>query len=346
MQGDLDWQLAAFHTKYGEVVRYSPEELSFTKEEAWKDIYGHRANPLVKDPVVYNSVKLDGDAATSIFNANHTDHARIRKQLGHAFSEKALREQEPGVQAWVDILMAKLRGIAASQMPTDMVKWLNFTTFDLIGDMALGKSFGCLQDNEYHSWVRGLQEGTKIGPYIRTVATYTDVKRLWRVLAPASVKAARNRHESYVRTNATERLSKGVLMERRDFMSYILKGRDSKDGNGITDKEVAANAGFLIIAGSEAAGTAMSGILFHLLKKPSTMEKMKKEVREAYLKESDIDFTTTAFKIPYTVACISEGMRAFPPGPTIPPRRTPKGCMTTIAGYEVPGWVGTTFLIY
>lgn len=337
MRGQLDWSLKAFHEKYGEVVRFSPEELSFTNDQAWKDIYGHKSNPLVKDPLVYNSVKLGSNGATSIFNADQNSHPKIRKQLAHAFSEKALREQEPFMKAYIDLLMQKLQGVAAAGNPTDMVKWINFTTFDLIGDLALGKSFDCLNNNEYHSWVRGLQEGTKIGPYIRAIATYTDFKRFWRLLAPASIKRARARHEEYVRVNAKERIAKGALEERRDFLSYILK--DKEESGGMSEEEVAANCGFLIIAGSEAAGTAMSGILFHLLKSPDALHKVANEIRNAFSSESDIDFVTTSARLPYTMACISEGMRAFPPGPAIPPRRTAKDGFTTISGYQVPGWV-------
>ncbi|KAL7916750.1 putative cytochrome P450 oxygenase [Trichoderma velutinum] len=335
MSGTFDWKLKSFHEKYGEVVRYSPEELSFTSEQAWRDIYAHKPAPLIKDPMIYNAVKLGADGAFSIFNADEVQHARIRKQLSHAFSEKALRDQEPTLKSYVNLLIQKLHGIASSGQPTDMVRWLNYTTFDLIGDLAIGTSFGCLRDSQYHSWVRNLQEGTKIGPYIRTIATYTDFERIWRLFAPKSIKQARQRHEEYVRLNAEERLSRGVLAERKDFLSYIL-GTGDKDA--LTDKEVAANAGFLIIAGSEAAATAMSGILFHLLKSPESLRLVTKEIRESFNDEAEIDFMTTAARLPYLMACINEGMRSYPPGPTIPPRRTPRGQYTTIAGYEIPSW--------
>lgn len=87
--------------------------------------------------------------------------------------------------------MQKLRGVAASKTPTDMVRWFNYTTFDMIGDLVIGKSFGCLKDSEYHSWVRNLQQDIKIGPYVRTIATYTDLGHFWSILAPASIKHAR-----------------------------------------------------------------------------------------------------------------------------------------------------------
>lgn len=337
MRGELDWKLQSFHSKYGPVVRFSPGELSFTTEEAWRDIYRHKPSPLIKDPIVYNSVKMGADGATSIFNADHDSHVRIRKQLGHAFSEKALREQEPRLKSYVDLLILKLRGVAESQQPTDIVRWFNYTTFDLIGDLAIGKSFNCLQDNEYHSWVRNLQQGIKIGPYIRTIATYTDFNRVWRILAPSAIKKARLNHEIYVRQNAEARLSEGVSEERRDFMSYILKNRGEE--GGITDKEVTANCGFLIIAGSEAPATAMSGITYHLLRNRSALLTLTREIRDALQSEEDIDLSSTSHRLPYLLACISEGMRVYPPTPHIPPRRTPPRTMTRIAGHQVPGWV-------
>lgn len=338
MRGQLDWSLLAFHEKYGEVVRFSPDELSFRSEQACKDIHArHRDAPLVKDPLFYNSVKLGADGAASIFSADPESHPRIRKQLGHAFSEKALRDQEPFMKGYVDLLMDKLRDVAAAGAPADMVQWFNFTTFDLIGDLAIGKSFGCLNDSRYHEWVGGLWKSIKIGPYIRTMATYTDVQRLMRVLAPKSMKEARVKHEQYVRANAQERLDKGVMEERRDFLSYILKNQGEKDG--LTDKEVAANCGFLILAGSETTATALSGVTYYLLKTPAALQRITDEVRNAFASETEINFINASARLPYTLACLTEGLRVYPPGPTLAPRRTPKGCMTNIAGYQVPGWV-------
>lgn len=130
MRGQLDLSIADFHAKYGDVVRFSPDELSFTSEKAWKDIYGYRDQPLIKDPTFYNIVKLGLDGAPSIFNADKYNHPRVRKALAHAFSEKALREQEPFMKGYVDVLIEKLRDIAASGSAADLVQWYNFTTFD------------------------------------------------------------------------------------------------------------------------------------------------------------------------------------------------------------------------
>lgn len=41
-KGQLPFEVAKMHAKYGSVVRISPNELMYSDPQAWKDIYGHR----------------------------------------------------------------------------------------------------------------------------------------------------------------------------------------------------------------------------------------------------------------------------------------------------------------
>jgi cytochrome P450 len=46
------------------------------------------------------------------------DHSRYRKSLAHAFSEKALRDQEPLIGKYVDLLIEKLKERYQQIQPT------------------------------------------------------------------------------------------------------------------------------------------------------------------------------------------------------------------------------------
>lgn len=41
VQGNADKWILSLHAQYGDVVRKSPNELSYAKGEAWTSIYGH-----------------------------------------------------------------------------------------------------------------------------------------------------------------------------------------------------------------------------------------------------------------------------------------------------------------
>lgn len=76
----------------------------------------------------------------------------MRRLLTHAFSSKALQEQEQTLHTYADMLIDKLAGMmrGTQHAIVDMTRWYNFTTFDLIGDLAFGEPFGCLSENKYH----------------------------------------------------------------------------------------------------------------------------------------------------------------------------------------------------
>lgn len=73
------------HARYGDVVRTRPNELSFIGENAWKDIYMHR-----QDHKQMAKAGRPTGGVPSILNAGDADHARQRKLLSHAFSERAV----------------------------------------------------------------------------------------------------------------------------------------------------------------------------------------------------------------------------------------------------------------
>jgi cytochrome P450 len=132
------------------VVFAAPNELCFDEEAAWKDIYGG-ARPghknFHKDPVHVGSIAAVHGAST-ITMANDADHARQRRALSHAFSTKALLEQEYIVKNYVEVFSKKMQEFASQDGIVDVTDWFAYTTFDVIGDMALGEPFGCLENGQ------------------------------------------------------------------------------------------------------------------------------------------------------------------------------------------------------
>jgi cytochrome P450 len=113
-----------FHDKYGPIVRTMPNELVFTDPQAWKDIYGHRQGhpQFHKDPIHVGSVQ-DIPGSTTLTMAGDEEHARQRRALSHAFSQKALLEQESIIRGYVDLFIERLKPFGKTGEGINMCNW-------------------------------------------------------------------------------------------------------------------------------------------------------------------------------------------------------------------------------
>ncbi|PYH70638.1 cytochrome P450 [Aspergillus vadensis CBS 113365] len=325
VRGRLDADIHRFHEEYGPVVRVTHNEVSFITTEAWNKIYGHGHREL---PKVTSSAANPRD----IVSSNTADHNRFRKALSHAFSSKGLQAQEPLINSYVDKLITRLRGIAESQLPADMVKWYNLTTFDIIGDLAFGEPFGGLENSQYHYWVATVFQFIKLLPFIKLRDAYPTIFKLLALVMPKSLLNARKRQQAHTRTIVQKRLDNASKYDRGDFMDSMLRNHHTNDG--LTHEEIVANANVLIIAGSETTATLLCGITYWLLKTPDALEKVTTEVRSTMKSETDVTATLVAAKLPYLQACIDEAFRMYPPVPTGLTRMTIEP--TIISGYKIP----------
>lgn len=93
--GQLHTKLKDLNDQYGDVVRIEPSSLVYRSAQPWKDIYGHRRS-FVKDDKFFIPSPNGPNILTTFDDAGH---ARQRRLLSHAFSERALREQESIIQS-------------------------------------------------------------------------------------------------------------------------------------------------------------------------------------------------------------------------------------------------------
>jgi cytochrome P450 len=121
--------------RYGEVVRISPDELSFLQSQAWRDIYGHgskegRGSAPPKNWKRYGT-EVNGTPSLAAV-PDPTQHARSRKVFTPAFSDRALTMQSSLFTKYADQLVASLKDGGTNDGVFDMVRMYNFTTFDVM----------------------------------------------------------------------------------------------------------------------------------------------------------------------------------------------------------------------
>jgi cytochrome P450 len=147
VSGTLPFDMLALHKRYGPVVRIGPGELAVSDPRAWKDIMGHRGgsssggrgegvDEMAKSDSFY---RPDDYMPTDILNAPREEHALLRRSMAHGFSDRSMREQQPLIKGYIDLLIQRLRDISHRGEVADMAAWYNYTTFDVIGDLAFGE---------------------------------------------------------------------------------------------------------------------------------------------------------------------------------------------------------------
>ncbi|KFY72655.1 hypothetical protein V499_07239 [Pseudogymnoascus sp. VKM F-103] len=317
LSGQLSYHVLELHEKYGDVVRIGPNELSYNNANAWKDIYGFKQGhaQLPKDPNFYTAPP---GGAHSIITTDVAGHSRMRRLVAHAFSEKALREQEPLMKGYMDLFIQRLReNCDDGKNKLDIVSWYNWTTFDIIGDLMFGEPFDCLENVSYHPWVSILFDSIKAATIFSTTSLFPGAQTVIMALAPKKLIETRDYHQNLVVEKVKTRLER--VTDRSDFMTYILRHNDER---GMSIPEIEATANAIMIAGSETTATLLSGVTYHLLKNPETLKKLVGEIRGAFATEEEITLIGVG-KLKYLLAVLDEGLRMYPPVPVGLPRNIP-----------------------
>ncbi|KAL8665269.1 MAG: hypothetical protein Q9168_007732, partial [Polycauliona sp. 1 TL-2023] len=270
----------------------------------------------------------------SILTANDADHSRYRRLLAPAFSNRALREQEPILQHYIDFLVRRLREHASSPSSStvDMVQWFNFTTFDIVGELVLSSSFGNLDEARYDGWISVIFAQFKLAA-IAVVLRFFLQEDVLRALLPKSALQKRKQHAAAANAKIHKRLAVEDEEGRKDIMNYVRR-HQGDDEKGMSILEIEATFRTLLVAGSETTATALSGILGNLLQTPDAMAALVKEVRSSFSHESEI-VASKVEGLPYLNAVIEEGLRMCPPVALGSPRVVPKGGCT-VSGFPLP----------
>lgn len=308
------------HEKYGDIVRTGPNSISVDGTIGWPEVYGHSRGGRPEFPKWKPFFELGDASYTSIFTANREDHRRERRIVAHAFSDAAIKGQEALIMQYIDKLFDHFRKHAEQRIPTDVVRWYNFTTFDIVGDLALGESFHCLDQSDYHPWVTMIFAGIRASSQMQALMKLPYLSWIVKLLISKKDMQKRLDNRQMSHDKVERRLALGPAPnDRKDFMTYILRHNDEK---GMSHAEILGNSEGFLVAGSETTATTLSGCTYYLSTNPVALERLQQEVRTAFPTERDITMLSTA-QLKYLHACIEETLRIYPAAVETPPRVSP-----------------------
>ncbi len=148
LKNNLHTALLDLHQQYGTFVRIGSSDLSISHPDAVELLYGSNSRCIKGQNyelvLPTNSLQL---------MRNVEQHHARRRVWSTAFSDKLLRGYEQRIRPYRRKLIHRLHDISRSDNPgVDIRKWFDLYSFDVMGDLAFGEAFKCLEQGKQH-WV-------------------------------------------------------------------------------------------------------------------------------------------------------------------------------------------------
>jgi hypothetical protein len=133
--------------RFGDVFRVSPNDSSFCSQGAWTSTYTPSTKGVAKILTngFYDMFGLGFDIQSIFTERDPTLAHQKRALFSTVLSAKGLARQEPIMQKNINMFVEKLGKVGNAERGVDMSKWFIYLGFDILGAMAFGESFGCVE---------------------------------------------------------------------------------------------------------------------------------------------------------------------------------------------------------
>ncbi|KAL4778237.1 Tryprostatin B 6-hydroxylase [Aspergillus varians] len=316
-------QLQYLHERYGPVVRIGPSNVSISHPEAVNLIYGHHS-------LCTKSSFYDAGHPMKSLHAyrNREEHDQRRRVWSTGFGDRRLRGYETRVRVHREKLFQRLG--SAAGMTINISDWFNFYSYDVMGDLAFGRSFDMLDSTGNHWAIELLLDGIIAFQYylpswlFRSLVTLPGLSGDWFKFIQFATK------------KLTDRMNDKV--EIPDICASFLAPLDGRNPTTDEFNQLMGDAMLVITAGSDTTATSLTTLLYELVRHPEEVQKLRTELLQIEPDLSGEYPHDRIAQLPHLNGFINETMRMHPPIPSIIPRNTPPAGLT-VNGTYIPGSV-------
>ncbi|EXJ79942.1 hypothetical protein A1O3_08228 [Capronia epimyces CBS 606.96] len=311
----------AWHQKYGDIVRTGPSELSITVPAAV---------PLVLGPGS-KCTKSDWYDMAKPIDSMHTIrvkqvHDARRKIWDLGFNSKALRSYEGRILKYSHQLVDALSRQTGE--PLNATEWFNYYSFDVMGDLAFGKSFDMLSTGKEHFFLQLVHKGQS------PVGIFTPAPWL-AILLKEVPFAMRTFHRFLAWCELQVEERKKINMAEPDVMSYIIDSANKAQNPQEARLWLQADSRLIIVAGSDTTAATLTNAFYYMIKDPVHLKRLRDELDPIRLDDGTFNFKDLQ-GAEYLNAVINETLRLQPPVPSGLYRKTPPEGIS-VNGVYIPG---------
>jgi cytochrome P450 len=264
----LHLYLLEMHKKYGQFVRLDPYGISVTHPDAVEVTMSSRSKCTKSE-----WYEADHPRMSMHTSRNRVVHDQRRRIWSPAFSDKALRGYENRVQKYNDLLIQRLE--ESSGKPMDMAKWFNLYSFDVMGDLAFGASYGCLETGDMHWAIQLLSEGMGM------LGTWMPNWFFRLLLAIPGAAKDHYRMLNYCDEQLQTRIKLQGKLENNDITHTLIEHYNQNKDEESRRMEMFGLQGdtrLIIIAGSDTTAATLVHLFYHIATQKGLIKRLRDEL--------------------------------------------------------------------
>ncbi|KAK7998175.1 hypothetical protein PG989_006215 [Apiospora arundinis] len=322
------------HTKYGPIVRTSPNEVSIKDAASMQRMYSVKGE--FPKAWIYQ-ILVPG--VESVFSTTSIPlHRRYRRLLSAGMSESGLLRHKAAIDGKVRLAIQRMAEETERRGFTDVLFWSMCMTTDIIAELSFGQSFNQLETGERSEYMRtlasvGSSQGIRLAfPTLTRISKYIPfpipiIRKGTEVLAFTRASAAEllRRHYRVVEEEGED--------AKPTLLSKLYKPKPGEEG--LDFEEVRANAQSYIVAGSDTTSNTLTYLIWLVCKHHEVRRRLVDELDTLNDSFEDADLK----KLPYLNQVIEETLRMYSSVPAGLPREVPPEGVE-FCGHWIPG--GTT----
>jgi hypothetical protein len=158
------------HKQYGDYVRLGPRDLSISDVNAVPIVHGV-STKCTKGLWYGAGEHIEGFSLHT--SRDKKDHRERRRVWDRAFNAKVLREYEPRINRHMAMLIQQLDERAGKTLRIN--EWVNFYSFDVMGDIGFSKSFGMLEKGKEDQLIKQLHASMVALGIFRNITWFTNL---------------------------------------------------------------------------------------------------------------------------------------------------------------------------
>ncbi|CAN9121715.1 unnamed protein product [Alternaria alternata] len=322
--------LESLHKHYGvDVIRAGPREVTIYCADAIALVHGPTSK-CSKSTIYSTTGEVAGRALH--FTTNKDEHRQRRKVWDRAFNAKALREYEPRLNRHALALISRLKE-QATFPSVRITSWVNFYSFDVMGDIGFNRSFGMVESGEEAHVIKLLHDSQA------PLSVLAHISWAMRLIARTPIGSQPLFEHMDWSAKVLEERKKNTPKEK-DVFSCLLNPNEDQ----ITP-EMNADSRLLIIAGSDTVSATLSYLLYELCKNLTVQAKLRAAIDTIKPEKAHLDVEDVA-ECAYLDGVINETLRLHPATPSGPQRETPPEGLTLPDSTYIPGKVNVWIPIY